>query len=130
MAINSFGIAVTVGGSAVGELTDVSIGGTDVNMIDVTTHGSAGGYREFIGGLKDSGTLEMTGKFVKGDAGQVELRDNPGVASAVVVTFSDGTTAAFDSIIGPYTVSNPLDDAMEFNASVKITGAITYTAST
>lgn len=127
--IKSFGIGVTVATNAIGGLTDVGLPGVDVSMIDITSHDSSGGYREFVAGLKDAGTLELTGRYNYADVGQDYLKDNPGVSAAFVVTFSDGTKASFTAIIGGYQVANPLDDATEFSCSAKITGAITWAAS-
>lgn len=124
MAIKSFGVAVTVNTIAIGELTDVTPGGVDVNFIDVTAHDSAGGWKEFIGGLTDGGTLELTGNYVAADAGQVELRDERGNVAAVVITFSDGSTSSFSAVVGGFNLSNPLDDKVEFTCSLKVTGAI------
>lgn len=127
--IKSFGIGVTVATNAIGGLTDVSLPGVEVSMIDTTTHDSSGGYREYTSGLKDAGSLELTGKYNYSDVGQDYLKDNPGVSAAFVVTFSDGTKASFTAFIGGYSTTNPLDDAVEFSCSCKITGAITWAAS-
>jgi predicted secreted protein len=127
--IRSFGVGVTVATNAIGGLTDVSLPGIDVTMIDITSHDSSGGFKEFLGGLKDAGTIDLTGKYDYSNVGQDYLKDNPGVSAAFVVTFSDGTKASFSAIIGGYQVTNPLDDAAEFSCSSKITGAITWAAS-
>jgi predicted secreted protein len=127
--IKSFGIGVTVATNAIGGLTDVGLPGIEVSMIDITSHDSSGGYKEFVGGLKDAGNLELTGRYNYADVGQDYLKDNPGASAAFVVTFSDGTKASFTAIIGGYSVGNPLDDATEFSCSCKITGAITWAAS-
>ena len=125
----SFGAKVYVNGIAVGGLTDISASGTDVAFVETTSHDSAGGYRTFLSGLKDGGTLELTGRYNYADIGQDYLKDNPGASAAFVVTFSDGTKASFSAIVGGYSVANPLDDATEFSCSCKITGAITWAAS-
>lgn len=128
MAIKSFGIIVTLGGTAVGGLTDVNLGGADVNFIDVTAHDSVGGYKEYLGGLKDGGTLDLSGNFLIADAGQVKLREDGGEEVAVELEFSDGTTASFDAIIGAYNATNPLDDKVGFTCPLKVTGPITWAA--
>lgn len=127
--IKSFGIGVTVATNAIGGLTDVGLPGVEVSMIDTTTHDSSGGFREFVSGLKDAGSLELTGKYNYADVGQDYLKDNPGASAAFVVTFSDGTKASFTAFIGGYVVTNPLDDSVEFSCSCKITGGITWAAS-
>lgn len=127
--IKSFGVAVSVATNDIGELTDVSIPEIDVNFVDITTHDSTGGFREFVGGLKDGGTLTLTGAYDISDTGQTYLRtpaNQGGSAVAVVVTFSDDSTASFDAVVGGYGTSNPLDDKVEFTASLKISGDVTY----
>jgi len=130
MAIKSFGVAVTVDSTAIGELVSADITGGDVTNIDITTHESADGYREFTGGLKDAGTLELSFKYDIADAGQVKLR-NPavqGLVKAVEMTFSNGSTATFDVIVGIPSTVNPLDEDVTSTCSCKITGPITYAA--
>jgi predicted secreted protein len=127
--IKSFGIGVTVATNAIGGLTDVGLPGVDVSMIDTTTHDSTGGFREYVSGLKDAGSLELTGKYDYANTGQAHLRTNPGASATFVVTFSDGTKATFTAFIGGYVVTNPLDDSTEFSCSCKITGGITWAAS-
>lgn len=122
--IKSFGIEVYVDGDAVGGLTDVSISGTDVSFIDLTTHDSSGEYKEFVGGLLEGGTLELTGKFNIEDDGQLALQAGPGDEATFYVIKSDNSGFAFTGIIGGYSTSNPLDDAVEFTATVKITGLV------
>jgi predicted secreted protein len=126
--IKSFGVAVSVATNAIGGLTDVSVSGTDVTFVDITTHDSTGGFKEFVGGLKDGGTLELSGKYDIADTGQIYLRANPGESASCVVTLSDSSTASFTAIVGGYSITNPLDDAVDFSASLKITGAVTYAA--
>lgn len=129
MAIKSFGTTVTVGGSAIGGLLDVSVSGRDVTKIDVTSQGSAGNSREFIGGLIDNGSLELTGNYDADNAGQNYLEDNIGEVAAVVVTYSDGSRHNFSAVIGTPNVDGTLDDKVGFSCSLKITGAVTWTAS-
>ena len=60
------GAQVTVGRlSSVGEIAP------EAEELDVTTLDSAGGYREFIQGYRDSGELEVSGFHDGGDAGHV-----------------------------------------------------------
>jgi len=124
--IKSYGVTVTAATNLIGGLTDVSPGGTEVSFVDLTTHDSTGGWKEFVGVLKDGGTLELTGAYNGADVGQDYIRANPGVSAACVVTFSDATTCSFTGIVGGFSTSAPLDDKVEFTASIKITGAVTY----
>lgn len=132
MAIKSFGISVQItapSGSptAIAELTDVTVGGVDVNFIETTAHDSAGGWKTFLGGLTDPGTIDLTGNYKFTDAGQAILIAQRGVSCAINITFSDATNVTCNAIVGGYNLSNPQDDKVEFTCSLKITGAITLT---
>ena len=126
--MKSFGITVSVGGTAIGKLTDSPISGRDVNMIETTTRSSTGNAKEFVGGLTDNGTMELTGNFDITDAGQAALITWEAQTKAVIVTFSDATTATFDAVVGAFNTDGPLDDKVTFTCSLKITGPVTYTA--
>ncbi len=126
----SFGITVTLGGTAITGLTDVNVGGRDVAAIDITSHGSTGGAREFTGGLIDNGTLELTGNFSGDNAGITYMEAHLGETVAAVVTYSDASTHLFNCIVGAPAVTNPLDGKIDFSVSCKITGVITGTATT
>lgn len=128
MAKRSFGTAVTITAAAVGGLTSLSISGTDVNYIDTTGWDTSGGYRTFIGGLKDGGTLELGGHYKGADAGQIKLRDNGGASETVVVTLADtGGVFTFPGIVGAFALSGDEDGTITFSSSIKIGGAIVVT---
>lgn len=122
--IKSFGAEVYLNGIAVGGLTDISASGTDVSFIDTTSHDEGSGYRTFLAGLKDGGTLELTGKYNYGDAGQAEWKAEEGVSHSFYIILSDNSGLAFSAIVGGFQTSNPLDDAVEFTATAKITGEV------
>jgi predicted secreted protein len=124
----SFGVVVTLGSTVIGGLTEVSFSGGDVNFVDITTHSSAGGWKEFVGGLSDGGTVELTGACDLADSGQAALITERAETVSVTVTLSDGSSATFDAVVGVYQVSNPQDDKIEFTCSLKVTGEIDYTA--
>lgn len=127
MASKSFGLGVTVATNAIGDLTDASLGGGGTDFIDITNHGSSDDAREFVGGLTDFGTLTVSGNFDEDDTGQGYLLDNTAASAAIVVTFSDSSTASFSAIIGKVDVDNGgLDDKVTFSCPLKITGAITW----
>jgi hypothetical protein len=122
----SFGTAVTVNATAIGKLTDISLSGADVPFIDITTHDSTA--KEFVSGLIDNGTLELSGKFDAADAGQDYLRANTGASKAFVITLPNAATIGFNAVIGGMSEDIPLEDAVGFSISCKIDGVKTYSA--
>lgn len=126
--MKSFGVGITVATNAVGGVTEINKSGGDVNFIDTTTHDTTGA-REFIGGLLDEGTIEISGRYADDDVGQSYLQDNPGATAAVVITFSDTSSIGFNAVIGAVDITNPLDEEVGFSCSLKISGDVTWTAS-
>ncbi len=122
--IRSFGAELYINGVAVGGITDIQASGTDVSFVDTTSHDTAGGFKTFLSGLKDGGTLEVTGKYNFADAGQAEWKAEEGISHDLYIMLSDNSGFAFRAIIGGFQTSNPLDDAVEFTATAKITGEV------
>lgn len=122
----SFGTIVTVNATAIGGLTDISLSGAEVPFIDITTHDSTA--KEFVSGLIDNGTLELSGKFNAADTGQDYLRVNTGLSKAFVVTLPNASTISFSAVIGAMNEDIPLEDSVGFSISCKVDGAKTYSA--
>jgi predicted secreted protein len=131
--IKSFGVTVSVATNLIGGLTDVSVPETEVTDIDITSHDSPNGFKEYVGGLKDGGIFTLNGNYDIANTGQAYLR-NPanqgGAPVAVVVTFSDGSKATFNAVVKGYGVEIPLDDVATFSCSLRISGQPTYAAAT
>lgn len=70
----ALGTTITFNAKAVGALTSIGEVTPESEELDATTLDSAGGYREYLQGFKDSGEVSLTGYLLKGDVGQVELR--------------------------------------------------------
>ena len=106
MATGAKGTVFKFGGAVVGKLTSVGEISPQSEELDVTTLDSAGGYREFIQGYRDSGAVELTGFHEKGNAGQAALRAayESGEAGSAEVDFPDGTTVSFRAFVKGYTL--------------------------
>jgi hypothetical protein len=120
----SFGTTVSVNSTLIGGLTDISLSGAEVPFIDITTHDSTA--KEFVSGLVDNGTLELSGKFDNANTGQDYLRANTGLSKAFIVTLPNAATISFNAVIGGMSEDIPLEDAVGFSISCKIDGAKTY----
>lgn len=121
------------GGTAVsiGKLTKVGEIAPEAEEVDVTTLDSTGGYREYMQGWRDAGTIAVNGFFDSGNAGQTALRtafDN-GKAGAFEVSFADGSKAAFSAFVKKYAIgAAEVDGAVGFLAQLRVSGAVTFTA--
>ena len=115
--------------TTVGKLTSIGKLSPDSEEIDVTTLDSPGGYRQYIQGYRDAGSITLEGFHDSGDAGQTALRtayDN-GKAGTAQIEFPDGATASFSAYVKSYTLgAAEVDGAVGFGAQLRISGKVTY----
>ena len=112
----------------VGRLTSVGEIEPQAEELDVTTLESTDGYREYIQGFRDSGSIELEGYHDAGDAGQKAVRSAfaSGESCAFEVGFPDGSTAKFSGFIKKHTIgSAEVDGAIGFGAVIRVSGPVT-----
>ena len=134
MAIRGSGTTVEftpAGGEkvVVGRLSKVGEIAPQAEEIDVTTLDSEGGYREYIQGRRDAGTIELSGYLDSGNAGQAALRTafDDGKAGAFAILFADGSKATFSAFVKRYAIgAAQVDGAVEFSATLRISGAVAF----
>ena len=126
--IRSFGTRIWVNGEPIGCFRDLSPTQREASIIEVTCQDSGYNSREYIGGMIDNGSIEVQGLYDYADAGQTVLRENINTEATVIVVFTDGQGYTFNATIQNYGETNPLDDAVEFSSSLKISGAVSEIA--
>lgn len=105
-----------------------NIGGLQLSAdeIDVTTHCSADGYREFVQGLRDAGSFSIEGNFLTSDAGQMALLTsfNAGEVDTYRIVFPAELAAEwqFDAFVIGYGTEAPHDGVIPFSAELRATG--------
>lgn len=127
MAKRAVGTKLQIGANFVAEIT--SIGGLDLSAdtIDVTSLDSDGGYREFIGGFKDAGEVPIQGWFNPGNPGQTAMYDafQSGTTETFQILFPFGAAWNFKAVVTGFSTSAELEDAVTFEATLKVSGAPT-----
>lgn len=131
-AKGAFGTTLTWNSQTVAELTNIGGVEISVDMIDVTSHQSTSGLREFIAGLADPGEVPIEGNFKYDDTnGQIAMVTDAvaKTSRAVVITFPDSLGVwSFTAYISKIKVGdNAIDGKIPFSASLKITGVPTLT---
>ena len=66
MAQSAYGATVSVGGTALAEVTSIGVPSLTGEVIDVSTHSSTDRWREFIRGMRDAGEFTITMKYTAG----------------------------------------------------------------
>ena len=110
----------------------LSIGGPDITAeeIEVTSLDSAGGYKEYITGLKDGGTVALEMNWIKSNSQQTSMRDlvDSGTQRNYEIAFSDSpnTVAAFAGKVTSFSMSADPGSQLKASMSVRISGAVTW----
>ena len=121
----------------VGQITNISGPGVSTDAIDVTTHASASGHREFLAGLVDGGEVTVEMVYDPQTSASGGASDALGVIEAKAQdrslntwqVQSDTTTdyyRRFSAIVTSFSgAQQPVDGALTATATLKISGAIT-----
>jgi predicted secreted protein len=111
----------------IGQLTNISGPSVAVDSIDVTSHDSTGGYRQFVAGLIDGGDLSLEGNLLTAGAGDelldlAETREN--ICFYVKFPTAAGSTGwawLFAGAVNGLETQAPHDGKIGFTASIKLT---------
>ncbi|MGC5034105.1 phage tail tube protein [Streptomyces sp. DT190] len=109
--------------TAIANVTDITPPGLERETLDVTSHGSPDAWREFIGGLKDGGEVE------------IEINYDPREHDALVADFEDDEPRsykvvwpknlgdwAFKAVLTNFEPEAPHDDKLAASLTFKVSG--------
>lgn len=124
------GSTLTVNSVLVGGVDNISGPSGTRGEIDLSDFDS-GGDAEFTAGIRDNGTIEVSGKFDPEDTGQTELKtqfDGDGTPVAWVITLPLTAGAGPHTLTGNGYVSAfnpefPQDAAATFSATIRVSGS-------
>jgi len=124
-----FCIGSTTTANAVAELTGISGPGISADTIDVSSHGSADAYREFVAGLIDGGEISIEGNLTSATAGNVIMTAiNNRTTTACAIIYPTGVAWTFVGIPTGFEADAPHDGKIGFSGSVKVTGKPTLSS--
>ena len=127
-AISAYGVVLERDGNPVAELNN--IGGIEITseLADVTSHESAGAFREKIATLLNAGSVPMKGNFIAGDAdGQIGILTDleARLPQDFKITFPLAIAATFEfsALVKKWAIGEmKADGTMDFEAELEITG--------
>jgi len=94
-AKKGYGCYLLIGGTRVAEVTNIGEVGPECDSIEITNFDSPDGWREFMGGLKDGGTVGLELNMLPGNASQQAVRSNVGgTGTGTELTYSFVFTGA------------------------------------
>lgn len=116
--------------TAIAEVLSINGPGMDKQEIDVTNLDSTGGWREYITGFKDGGTveLEMNFTYASYDLLFGDFEDDESHNYQIVLSDSTASTFAFAGLVKACPISVTADQQITANVTIKLTGPVTLTA--
>jgi predicted secreted protein len=111
---------------AMGEVTGINGPGMTRATIDTTHLATEGGYRTFVTGFRDAGTLTFTMNFsrasfelLKGD-----FESDDAVDFELVLPDEDNTSFEFSGLVTEMPLTIPTDDKITNSVTIKISGPV------
>lgn len=100
------------------------------DTVEVTSHSSTGGYREFIGGLRDGGEVSCDLNWLFDDPAQDALSDafddnDPTNFQMFFPSATANNLASFAGYVTDLSWSGPIDAQITKSLTIKITGPTT-----
>ena len=110
----------------VGQILDASAPEAQVDSVETTNNDSASGLKEFIPGLQDNGQFTFQALYLK--TRETALRALLRATKYWRITLPDSSTYDFQGFITSMGTALPRGENMVNNLTIKITGAVTFTA--
>ena len=113
--------------ASVGEVTTITGPSMSRETIDVTSLASTGGYREFIAGFRNPGTLSFTMNFNRTDYATMKTDFESDTAQdyELILPDDDKTSLEFSALVTELPLSLDIGSQITCAVSFQITGQIT-----
>lgn len=113
--------------TAIGEINTISGPTMSRTTIDVTSLDSTGGYREFVTGFRDAGTMTLNMNFTRTtyESMLTDFDSNTARDYQLVLPDSAVTTFDFSALVTELPLDVPMDDKITANVTLKISGQVT-----
>ena len=131
VAVSSFGVTLSVGGTALVDVRDISIAGLEKATPEVTHHLSVSGWREYVSGLRQGGEVQFDIGYSPGTSSHTALITafNANTSSTCILVFTGASskTYTFEGILKKFEPSAPVDGSLTATIAIQVTGVITIT---
>lgn len=109
----------------IAELTNIGGPKLAAEFLDITSHDSLGGFREFVQTLRAGGDVPIEGNFIPSDPGQFALYEayRLGDKDSYTIVLPDGKGEwTFEAFVATFEMGAPFEGKLTFTGSLKITG--------
>lgn len=111
---------------SIAEINSIDGPGKSRDTIDVTSLDSVGGYREFIGGFRDGGTVTLPMNFTRAtyDLMNDDFESNLLQNYEIVLPDTENTSFEFEGLVTELGLAIPADDKITADVTIKVSGQI------
>ena len=128
MALSSYNTTLSIGGTALGEVTNIAVGGSSLTEIDITNLSSTD--KAYIMGALEAGTLTIDffapANFADFSASLIPVSGDADASTFAIVFAGGSLDASFNGICTNLSISAEQDGAVTASATVKLTTAISW----
>lgn len=112
---------------SVGEVINISGPTMSRETIDVTSLSSTGGYREFLAGFRDPGTLTFTMNFTRADyeTMKTDFESDTEKDYELILPDAEVTTLEFSGLVTELPLNLDPSSQITCNITIKVTGQVT-----
>ena len=111
----------------IAEINSITGPGKTRDTIDVTSLDSTGGYREFIGGFRDGGTVTLPMNFTRDtyDLMNTDFESDDLQNYEIFLPDDELTSFEFEALVTELGLAIPADDKVTADVTLKISGQVT-----
>lgn len=109
------------------EITSISGPDKSRNTIDVTSLDSTDNYKEFIGGLRDAGQIQLEMNFTAATYNKLnaDFESEDLKSYEIILPDAEKSSFTFNGLVTNLSMNMPLDDKISATATIKISGVVT-----
>lgn len=112
---------------AIGQVNSITGPGMTREFIDTTALDTEGGYRTFIAGFRDGGTIALAMNFTRTtyELMLADFEDDAAKNYEIVLPDDDNTTLEFEGLVTELPLSVPTADKVTADVTIKVSGQVT-----
>ena len=109
---------------AIAEVTNISGPGMVRDLIEVTNLDSTGGWREFIAGFRDGGTVVLSMNYTRAGLNMFfsDFEDDDAKFYEIILPDALSTSLEFEGLVQEFPLTIPTDSQITMEVTIKITG--------
>lgn len=112
--------------AAIAEITNITGPGMSRDTIDTSALDTVGGYRTFITGFRNAGTVVLSMNFTQGGytALKADFESNTPVSYQIILPDTEETVLEFDGLVTEIPLTIPPGDKVTVECTIQISGPV------